>query len=790
MTRHIKRQHSGEKTAPPSREPPQVAPSQQPEIKDGTTEIQPRPSAANTNTTTNTNKQAVLTAQIQPTVQPTPTSGVQNRPFDYLSPTFTDNSASPDAILGNSNPVVSHLLNEDFMNWLFANTNSPSQNGAGDFMPSFKMEDSSYTFELNNTTTTNDIVEENNNNNNHLPPLQPEPQSQLPPPPPQQQQPGFIQPSQIQATVTSPTNIKDGNIVLPSPNETELYKKFPCTLETCQKLKDAINLSSDENNDLIDKFINPSFVSYAVDIYWKLHMRWPFLHRPSFSINDCPPLLLVSMITISMYLTRDSDAIKLAIEIHDTLRYKIYMLSEFKTPTAIWVFQALLLSEIFEKMSSTEEQHDMATRFHDVLIASMRRGGSMGRVNDSDSSWQVASSSSAAEDDDGDDDTNSNNNKNLEWQKFIDHESRKRIAFFAFIVDTQHTALFNHPPSMFISDLRFRLPCDELLWEAPDSETWSKLRDSFPPPPHFTTTISSFLKLDNHSQSTLSPWSMMIILHGLVSVGWNMRLRESILPEQVQNNNNNDQGSDSKSSNNNAANHGLLSHLHGQRWVHTISESYYGWLRHYKIAFIINGKLPYNHPYLLGCLTTYEFAHMVLNSDIQEFQTFIACINNNTKKNNLSLLENTAKSIHDWVITAQADQAVTHALDLIDMFLLGESKYDVTKETAFHRTWCLYIASLTVWTFQLFLYINDTTTELNTTVNHTSGGDLIQYLGRIRAIISEKEGKIPHQQVRCDSYKNYYELIQQKKLIQTNEANILLNEVLELLNPCRWGVSK
>ncbi|KAA8902924.1 hypothetical protein TRICI_005778 [Trichomonascus ciferrii] len=711
---------------------------------------------------------AVITAQIQPTVQ-TPATTWQNRqPFDYMSPTFTDNTASPDAILGNSNPMVSHLLNEDFMNWLFTTTNSPPQNhgGSSDFMPigngNGNGNSVSYTFDTGATAITP--------SGGAAPGSFSSPQLPLAQVPPSVVNPNVLQPSGDNENCNGQMTVHNQDVQ--QPQEPVSIVEFPCKEETCERLRAAMDL---ERSELVDKFINPQFVSYAVDMYWMLHMRWPILHRPSFSVNHCPSYLLISMITISMYLTRDTDAIQLAIDLHESLRYKVYSLPEFKTPTAMWVFQALLLAEIFEKMSSTEEQHDMATRFHDVLIASMRRG-SIGKV-DADS-WQ---SSAPADEQTGGD---------PEWQKFIDHESRKRIAFFAFVVDTQHTALFNHPPSMFISDLRFRLPCDEVLWEAPDGQAWARLKDSFPPPPHFTTTISSFLKLDNHTQPTLSPWSMMIILHGLISVGWNMRLRESILPDQI------------TTTTENGPNNTLLSRLHGQRWVHTISESYYGWLRHYKIAFIINGKLPYNHPYLLGCLTTYEFAHIILNSDIQEFQTFIACMTTTSTdkhssfyRRNLATLEATAKSIHDWVTTSQADQAVTHALDLIDMFLLGENKYDVTKETAFHRTWCLYIAALTVWTFQLFVRINEDkfeshkalATANNIPVTSSQNIGLIQYLGRIRAILSEKEGRTQQHNVIRGTYAD---TITANSLIESNDGNVLLEEVLELLSPCRWGVSK
>ena len=228
-----------------------------------------------------------------------------------------------------------------------------------------------------------------------------------------------------------------------------------------------------------------------------------------------------------------------------------------------------------------------------------------------------------------------------------------------------------------------------------------------------------------------------------------------------------------------------------QRWVHAISESYYGWLRHYRLAFLTNGKLPFNHPYVLGCLTTYEFAHMILNADVQDFDSFITILSTlkttpaetMIHRRSQATLEALAKSICEWTSSTQAVQALTHALDLIDLFLLGESKYDVTKETAFHRTWSLYIACITVWIFQYFaLCLGSSIHEI---MNAQNDIGLPQYLARIRTRISKKLnlGKIVDNE-------GAYRLILDKKTVGLCEANVLLEQAVELLTPCRWGVSK
>jgi hypothetical protein len=622
--------------------------------------------------------------------------------LESLSPSHSDNThESPEAVLGNTNQAVSHLQNEDFMAWLLTGDPSPFPSQA---------------------------------------------QSELAVP--------FLEPAHVErASLESSFDIKIPeylyfNTAGATPDDQEPTKSV-CSMATCSKIRRAINIP--EDNPLVQKFINPSFISYAVDIYWSLHNRWPILHRPTFSLNEAPPHLVISMITIAMYLTQDEDAIQLSIRIHETLRYNIYMLPEFKAPTAIFVFQSLLLAEIFEMMISTEEQHDMATRFYPVLVASMRKGGTMGLSDDSDDRERDGSAPISENE--------------VEWRRFINHEGKRRIAFFAFVLDTQHSTFFNQPPSVFISDLPFRLPCEEALWEAGDAPTWALLKQSFPPNPYFKPTVSSFLKLENTSYQ-LSPWNMMIVLHGLMSVAWNLRLRESIMRES---------GVPES-----PAGEGARIHNGGN----IISESYGGWLRCYRVTFIISGKLPFNHPYVLGCLTTYEFAHVILNADIQRCQQFIELLagmsQSRSKKNAKSQNESTFNALHQWANSGNAILALNHALDLIDMFSIMEQKYDVSKETAFHRPWCLYAAVMTVWVFQYFSGLAEDRQTASTV-------SLSQYLGRARATISRRfleTSTVEH------SSSIHYRLMYNRHYVDTCEANVLLLQVTELLSPCRWGFMK
>ena len=76
------------------------------------------------------------------------------------------------------------------------------------------------------------------------------------------------------------------------------------------------------------------------------------------------------MITIGMAIAGDDTAHKLAVEIHEALRWQVYSSKEFKHPAKLWEMQTLLLREIFDKMLSGRHQHEMAhtVSFHMNLL--------------------------------------------------------------------------------------------------------------------------------------------------------------------------------------------------------------------------------------------------------------------------------------------------------------------------------------------------------------------------------------------------------------------------------------
>lgn len=65
-----------------------------------------------------------------------------------------------------------------------------------------------------------------------------------------------------------------------------------------------------------------------------------------------------------------------------------------------------------------------------------------------------------------------------EWDKFIFSESRRRISYAIYFIDSQLATLFNYPPVTSHYEIKHILPCSDELWEMPTAEDWEAYKES------------------------------------------------------------------------------------------------------------------------------------------------------------------------------------------------------------------------------------------------------------------------------------------------------------------------
>jgi hypothetical protein len=103
----------------------------------------------------------------------------------------------------------------------------------------------------------------------------------------------------------------------------------------------------------------------------------------------------------------------------------------------------------------------------------------------------------------------------------------RRLAFLCFMWDTQHAVLFCQSLCMSAFELRSNLPCDQSLWEANSAETWHQLRQNQPASPLFLSCLKMYLHPNAVKvPQNLNALSRSLLLHGLMSVAWDMQRRD------------------------------------------------------------------------------------------------------------------------------------------------------------------------------------------------------------------------------------------------------------------------
>ena len=217
--------------------------------------------------------------------------------------------------------------------------------------------------------------------------------------------------------------------------------------DAVKKRKDAV-FEGDVNAE--NHILSLRMMHTYVGSYWyHQHAQLPILHKPTFTADKTPNLLLLMVIAIGAatldkaYGTALTDsAAEFANFVVWHVRWEIVRDADFRPPAKLWIFQTLLLVEVYEKMYSIRALHERAHIHHDSTLTLMRRGSSLiGRpAFDSppslrDDKTARSSGSNSAIETPGSEET---------WARWITNEATRRAAFAAFVIDSIHATMFGH----------------------------------------------------------------------------------------------------------------------------------------------------------------------------------------------------------------------------------------------------------------------------------------------------------------------------------------------------------
>ncbi|QKX60521.1 uncharacterized protein TRUGW13939_07666 [Talaromyces rugulosus] len=444
-----------------------------------------------------------------------------------------------------------------------------------------------------------------------------------------------------------------------------------------------------------------------VGSYWlHFHAQLPILHKPTFVADRTPTLLLLSLMAIGAA-TLDrahgpavtEAAGDLANFLAWHIRWEIFMDVDFRPPAKLWVFQTLLLLEVYEKIYSTRALHERAHIHHDTTLTLMRRGSSfLGRsAFDSPASLRESNRSTTATSDGGE--------REDSWSHWIQTEATRRVAFGAFVMDSIHATMFGHSVKMVAHELRLPLPCDEAQWSATSAAEVSRMQVVLQ-----SNGVKPIMFLDGLKKTLTGQkvrtngFGRTVLMAGLLSVSWHMNQRDLQVSSL-----------------------GVAQALGGRdKWRSSLLRAFDNWKRDFDetLADSIQHRGYRNFlgpQFHMDEEDTFEsrtvlhhLAHMASHVDIVDCQVFGGAGRllgrSITPKDYKTARE---KMTERWATKASARDATFYALKFLCQVLLpsntrlgpnGQSfakgaGYSAREDFLLHRSWVVYFAALVVWSY-------------------------------------------------------------------------------------------
>lgn len=442
--------------------------------------------------------------------------------------------------------------------------------------------------------------------------------------------------------------------------------------------------------------------TYIGSYWYHFHPQLPILHQPTFSADTTQNLLLIAVIAVGascLDRRHGSTITKAGQDLSDFLawhlRMEIFKDKDFMSPTKLWVFQALLLLEVYEKMYSTRILHERAHIHHGTTLTLMRRGSSLlGRsaldasptVRDGKLGVISASGQSAL------------STPDQWWNHWITNEATRRVCFAAFIIDSIHATMFGHAATLVAHEMRMQLPCDESAWSAPNSAEVNRIESNLRVNGIKPISFFEGLKLTLNDKSVrTNAFGRNALMAGLLSVSWHMNQKDVQVRYLA-----------------------ALKSLGGKDvWRGILTKAFDSWRDDFDQCIGKDACTPSSKTeegiVLESRTVLHHLAHMAMHVDFVSCQIFAKTpkiLGRKTLDVDYTLAQ---KRIREWAPKPSARHATFHALKFLVEVLTPDSKnskcspgagvitdileYSAKDDFLLNRPWVLYFAALTVWSY-------------------------------------------------------------------------------------------
>lgn len=529
---------------------------------------------------------------------------------------------------------------------------------------------------------------------------------------------GFFPPANQSQQVMSVTNLLDQNLpesILSEEKSQELFDFIKDRFHEndhapVERQRDNI-LEGDRSADT--HMLSRRMMQQYIGSYW-LHFsdQMPILHKPTFSPDRTPNLLLLAVISIgaacldrthSPQVTRAGAQLSNFLAWH--LRWEIFMDVNFRPPAKLWIFQTLILLELYEKMYSTRELHERAHIHHATTITLMRRGRSLIGRSAMDSPPNQRDDKSVMNGSRHSSTSAQAQTPDEWWNHWITNETTRRTAFAAFLLDSIHATMFGHSTVMVAHEMRLPLPCDDQLWKATSGaevgRIESNLMSSGIKPISFLEGLKRTL---GHHEVRTNPFGRQILMAGLLSVSWHMNQRDLQIS---------------------TLGNGISSSLGGRdKWRSTLTRAFDSWKTDFdkSLQRMEAAADPYSYEKRGDSYIVFEsrnvlhhLAHMAMHVDIVDCQIFARAKRLLGRAIGSHDLNSAQRRMKDhWAPSAKARDATFYALKFLCSVLLKEDAsspqsdgnssvcgvaYVARDDVLLNRPWVMYFAALCIWCY-------------------------------------------------------------------------------------------
>ncbi|KAK5657732.1 hypothetical protein OQA88_2805 [Cercophora sp. LCS_1] len=527
---------------------------------------------------------------------------------------------------------------------------------------------------------------------------------------------GYFPPTSGPQQVMSVTNLLDQNLpesVISDEKSADVFEFIKERFHEnghapIERQRDTI-LEGDRNDD--NHMLSRKMMQAYIGSYW-LHFsdQVPILHKPTFLPDKTPNLLLIAMMTIGaacldkahgQKVTKAGAQLSNFLAWH--LRWEMFQDPNCRPPAKLWVFQTLLLLELYEKMYSTRELHERAHIHHATTITLMRRGRAL-----------IGKSALDSPPNPRDDKPNGSRQSSTSmahtpdewWNHWITNESTRRAAFAAFVIDSIHATMFGHSTVMVAHEMRLPLPCDDKLWKAASGAEVGRIEANLMSAGNKPVSFLEGLKRTLSGQEVqTNSFGRTILMAGLLSVSWHMNQRDL----QV-----------------NSLGGGVSQALGGRdKWRGTLTRAFDSWKGDFDKTLLRSGDIsdPYNYDspnrndanvVFESRIVLHHLAHMAMHVDIVDCQIFARAKRLLGRAIGTQDLNSAQRRMKDvWAPSAKARDATYYALKFLHSVMLGNNSsapksngynnpdepYSARDDVLLNRPWVLYFATLVVWCY-------------------------------------------------------------------------------------------